>query len=67
MELHVAVQDGVAVEVVCPVEPLSTYLAQEFLALRVRVREDMALELVLPGELLPTRLARDGHLLGVAT
>ena len=63
LHLDVSVENGMAVQVVCSVEPLATNLTEELLVVGVGVGEDVPLELVLAVEALPTDLARDGDLL----
>lgn len=55
-------EEGVAVEMICTIEPFAADLAQEYLVLRVGVSEDVTLEQVLPREPLPTHLAGHGYL-----
>ena len=63
VHVDVAMQNGMAVEVVGPVETLTTHLAKEPLVVRVGVGEQVTLEQVLPVEPQSTYHAGDGHLL----
>ena len=59
------VQEGVPIEVVCPVESLATDLAEKYLILWVRVSQNVPLEKVLLQKTTATDLTRHGNVFSV--
>lgn len=67
VNLDVAVQDSVSVQVVGTIEPFAADLTEKFLVLWVGMCEDVSLELVLSAKPLSTDLTRDGYLFALSS